>query len=399
MKKNTLLLLAMLPCMHALAQGYTITGHMKGNGEGKKVFLRSANNPKLADSTAIRNGTFEFRGQVAYPQMFDITIIKTEPTEKEKRPWQPLIPLFVENRAVTLSAELDSINTQLQVYTNTFDHSKVKVKGAPLYNQYIAFSKEYDALQKESSEAFDGYIAYLNPGKGKEKGPVSLGISAVDKIDAARKNAQDYLANYIRKNPSSYVAAYVFKRGMSAYTVDEINALWESFSPEVKNSAAGKYLQEAVIRTSKTAIGSPYADFAFEDKDGKPVKLSDHVGKGKYVLLEFWASWCGPCRADIPHLKEVYDLYHPAGFEVISISMDDSKEKWLKAVDEEQMKWLQVSDLKAFGGDLSKLYNFNGIPTCVLISPDGKIVTRNMRGSWMDKRLITMYGNKFGSKY
>ena len=152
---------------------------------------------------------------------------------------------------------------------------------------------------------------------------------------------------------------------MSAYTVDEINALWASFSPEIRNSAAGKDLQEAVAKTVKTAVGSQYADFAFEDKDGKPVKLSDHVGKGKYVLLEFWASWCGPCRADIPHLKEVYDLYHPAGFEVISISMDDSKDKWLQAVEEEKMKWLQVSDLKAFQGELSKLYNFNGIPTCV----------------------------------
>lgn len=92
-------------------------------------------------------------------------------------------------------------------------------------------------------------------------------------------------------------------------------------------------------------------------------------------------------------------MYHPAGFEVISISMDDSKEKWLKAVDEEKMKWLQVSDLKAFTGELSKLYNFNGIPTCVLVGPDGQIVTRNMRGSWMDKKLIELYGNKFANKF
>ena len=93
---------------------------------------------------------------------------------------------------------------------NKFDHSKVKVTGAPLYDAYLAFSREYDALQKKSSEAFDGYIAYLNPGKDKKKGPVSEGIAAVDKIDEARKNAQDYLAGYIRKNPSSYVAAVCF---------------------------------------------------------------------------------------------------------------------------------------------------------------------------------------------
>lgn len=402
MKKRTLALLAMLPCMYGMAQetgGYVITGKLKGNAEGKKVYLRPNDNPKAADSTIVKNGTFEFRGKTEYPQMYDISINRTEATEKNPRPWQPLIPVLVENRKIGLSAELDSINTQLDVYMNKYDHSRVKITGAPLYDEYLKFSKEYDALQKKSSAAFDVYIAYLNPGKDKKKGPISEGIAAVDNIDIARKNAQDYLVNYIKNNPSSYVAALVFKRGLEKFTVDEMNELYTGFAPAIKNSNAGKNLQEAIGKTAKTAIGAQYADFAFEDNNGKPVKLSDHVGKGKYVLLEFWASWCGPCRSDIPHLKEVYDLYNPAGFEVISISMDDDKTKWLKAVDEEKMKWMQVSDLKAFEGELSKLYNFNGIPTCVLVGPDGKIVTRNMRGSWMDKRLIGMYGNKFGDKF
>lgn len=392
-------MLAVLPCMYGLAQGYTITGNIKGNGEGKKVFLRSAENPKLMDSTVIKNGRFEFRGKVDYPQLFDITIVKNEPTAQNRRPWQPLIPLFVENKVVKLSAELDSIHTQLEMYTNKFDASRVKVEGSPLYEQYLQFNKTYDALQKKRSEAFDVYIKYLNPGKDKKKGPVSEGIAAIENIDLAKQAVLDYVAGYIKNNPSSYVAVNAFKKNMPSYSVAEIRQLQNTFSSEIKNSPAGKDLAETVATVSKTATGSQYADFLFQDKDGKPVKLSDHVGKGKYVLLEFWASWCGPCRADIPHLKEVYDMYHPEGFEVISISMDDSKEKWMKALDEEKMKWLQVSDLKAFDGELSKLYNFNGIPTCVLIGPDGKIVTRNMRGSWMDKKLIELYGNKFAGKF
>lgn len=392
-------MLCLLPCLYGLAQHYTITGNIKGNGEGKKVFLRSTENPKLADSTVIKNGRFEFRGKVDYPQLFDITIMKNEPTEQDRRPWQPLIPLFVENRAIQLSAELDSIHTQLDVYTNKFDASRVKVEGAPIYDQYLQFNKTYDALQKQRSEAFDVYIKYLNPGKDKKKGPISEGIAAVENVDLAKQAVLDYVAGYIKNNPSSYVAVNAFKKNMSSYSVAEIGQLQNAFSADIKNSAAGKSLAETVARVSKTATGSQYADFSFHDKDGKPVKLSDYVGKGKYVLLEFWASWCGPCRADIPHLKEVYDMYHPAGFEVISISMDDSREKWLEAVEEEKMKWLQVSDLKAFSGELSKLYNFNGIPTCVLIGPDGKIVTRNMRGSWMDKKLIELYGNKFAGKF
>jgi hypothetical protein len=98
-------------------------------------------------------------------------------------------------------------------------------------------------------------------------------------------------------------------------------------------------------------------------------------------------------------LKEIYELYHPTGFEIIGISMDSNKGSWLTAVADEQMPWLQASNLEAFNGDLDKVYNFNGIPACVLVGPDGTIVDRNMRGSWMDRKLIELYGNKFGDKY
>src|SRR5699024_299911 len=138
-----------------------------------------------------------------------------------------------------------------------------------------------------------------------------------------------------------------------------------------------------------------FPNLTLKNPEGNTIKLSDYVGKGKYVLLNFWASWCGPCRADIPHLQEVYNLYHPEGFEIISISMDENKDDWLEALDEEQMKWLQISNLKGFEDSVSKLYNFRGIPTDILVGPEGYIITRNMRGSWMDKKLIELYGNKF----
>ncbi len=393
------LLLGSISLLGAYGQGYTITASLKGDGEGRKVYLRTADESRIVDSTTIRNGQFVFRGKVDYPQLYNITIMKNEATEKNRPAWQPMIPLFIENAPVKLSGILDSIPTQLDVMMGKYDYKRVKVEGARQHQQFLQYNKGYDDAYKKWSDAFNGYISYLNPPKGKEKGPVSEGIAAVDKVDVAKKGMLDYMSGYIRKNPASYVALYVFKKNVGQFNLKEIDELKNSFAGAVKTSAAGKSLTEAVDKAAKTATGSRYADFSFQDKEGRSVKLSDHVAKGKYVLLEFWASWCGPCRADIPHLKEVYELYHPEGFEVISISMDEDKEKWLKAVEDEKMKWLQVSDLQAFKGDLSKLYNFNGIPTCVLISPDGNIVTRNMRGSWMDKKLIELYGNKFGSKF
>jgi thiol-disulfide isomerase/thioredoxin len=269
------------------------------------------------------------------------------------------------------------------------------ITGSASHDLYLEFFNGKSIYDRQRSNAFNAYIAYLNPGAGKKVGPVPEGIALVTKIDEAAEKRNAFIEDFVKKHPDSPVAVYAAGSNLDLFSVDEIDKLAASLSPEIQASPAGKKLTERAAEVKKTTVGAKYADFDFEDPEGKPVKLSEYVGKGKYVLLEFWASWCGPCRADIPHLKEVYRLYHDAGFEIIGVSLDEKKEDWLKALKEEKLPWLQVSDLKGFKGDFTKLYNFNGIPTCVLVSPDGKIITRNMRGSWMDKKLIELYGDKF----
>lgn len=376
--------------------GFVISGSVTGATQGQKVYLRAEDNPgKIQDSTLVKNGTFEFKGSVAYPQFYTIVFGK-----KPKQRFGSAVPLFVENKKISISAPLDSNATELELnYMGGYPYEKVKVKGSATHELFVKYINGHEPLKKQNSTAFDAYIQYLNPGKDKQKGPISEGIKLVEAIDAAKADQLRYVKNFIKEYHTNPVALYVAKKNIGSFTAGEIDEVLASLSPALKSSAGGKGLLEKAALVKRTAVGSKFVDFPFNDKDGNPVKLSDHVGKGKYTLLEFWASWCGPCRADIPHLKEAYELYHPAGFEVISISMDDDKTKWLKAIADEQMSWLQVSDLKAFAGDFSKIYNFNGIPTCVLVGPDGEIITRNMRGLWMDKKLIELYGNKFGAKF
>lgn len=390
-------------CLSATLQSYSQTGSsftinvtVPQTAEGRKVYLRSDEAPgKPVDSTVVKNGSFKFTGSVPYPQFYTMVFKKLD-----KQRFASAIPVFVENNKILISAGLDSNATELEIlYAGGYPYDKVKVSGSASHELFLKYSADYEPLKAAQSKAFDAYIAYLNPGKGVEKGPISSGIKLVEAIDVAKENSLNYVKNFIKANNSSPVALYVAKKNIGSFSVKEIDEVLASLSPALKSSVGGKSLIEKAAVIKKTAVGAKFVDFAFNDKDGNPVKLSDHIGKGKYTLLEFWASWCGPCRADIPHLKEAYELYHPAGFEVISISMDDDKTKWLKAIDDEKMNWLQVSDLKAFAGDFSKIYNFNGIPTCVLVGPDGDIITRNMRGLWMDKKLIELYGNKFGAKY
>jgi len=379
---------------------FIIKGELKNIDQDIWVKLQLKGTDQAVDSVRSKNGQFVFNGTVETPALYILTFVKNQKEENGRPPYQPNFELFLENSAIALTIDLAQLpNTYPETFQKPDAYKTVKVKGSSAHAQYMAFKSTQDPLDKFRSALFmDKYIAYLNPKPGEIKGPMHEGIAIVNEIDIAAAKAKKNSIAFIQKNSDNYVGLMVAKNRIAKFDAVEIDAITNGFSARIKKSTTYKDYVTYAEKIKRSAPGSKFIDFNFKDHKGNAVKLSDHVGKGKYVLLEFWASWCGPCRADIPHLKEAYEAFHPAGFEVISVSMDDNKEKWLEAIEEEQMTWLQVSDLKAFNGELNKLYNFQGIPTCVLIDPKGNIVTRNMRGSWMDARLIKMYGNKFAAK-
>lgn len=388
------LLSGFFACKQPAQENYSLTGHIEGAANGKKVYLSDLQRNKL-DSTVIEDHTFHFQGELEYPSLYMLTI---QTSDTPGRLDQPAIPVFLEHSTIDVSAVLDSISPEMDYFYGDYNYAAVDIKGSKGHETYADFLAGYLPLAKKRGDLFmDEYIAYLNPEEGQEKGPMEEGIAIVTRIDEATEKRDAYVKDFIRQHPEDPASLFIASDKLSAFSVAEIDLILNSLSDDLLNAPGGAALKDRAAEVKRTAQGAPYADFSFQDDQGNPVKLSDHLGKGKYVLLEFWASWCGPCRADIPHLKDVYERYHPEGFEVIGVSMDEDKEEWLKAIEEEQLPWLQVSDLKAFEGELSDLYNFKGIPTCVLIGPDGKIITRNMRGSWMDKKLIELYGNKFGT--
>lgn len=178
-------------------------------------------------------------------------------------------------------------------------------------------------------------------------------------------------------------------------SVEDIDSVIALISKDLLEMEGVSSFTDKVGKIKKSAVGAKFTDHEAYTPDGKKVKFSDYLGKGKYVMIDFWASWCGPCRGELPHLKKVYEIYNHDGFEVIGVSIDTDKEAWLKGLEEEQLPWPQMNDPEAFAGGLTEKYNFDGIPTCILISPDGTILDRDLRGSRMDKKLIELYGDKF----
>ena len=168
-----------------------------------------------------------------------------------------------------------------------------------------------------------------------------------------------------------------FSENTPCQIIDESNNQVESLEPDDQDEL----------------IGKRFVDLREADPNGKYHRLSKYVGKGKWVLVDFWASWCGPCRREMPNVVAAYNKYHDKGFEIVGLSFDVNKDAWVKAIESWDMPWIHLSDLKGWQSEAGRIYGINGIPDNILINPDGIIVARNLRGSELEERLSDIFGN------
>ena len=378
--------------------GFHLAGTITGGIEGMKVYLRYADvqGAKPLDSVVLHKGRFVFSGNMSSPRYCTI-LFKDTSTKKDRYLEDKVIELFVENSDISVTAPYDSLHIEYDKYTNGVQTDALVVKGSESNELYLQYYGQAIKLRKEHMDLFTQYIKFLNSDSGQVRQPRATGMSLAAKMDVLDSLRKARMMEFIQDHPVGPVTAFLAGNALNYgdMTVTDVDGLLKHFEAgKGKDTLVSKFLTDAEMM-KKTVVGSSLIDVRLKDTAGVSHALSDYVGKGKYVLVECWASWCHPCRADIPHLKEVYDLYHPYGFEVISVSLDEKRDNWTKAINQEKMPWLQLSDLEDFNGPLPKNYHINGIPHCLLFDPQGKLVTVNMRGSWMDIRLIRMYGNHF----
>ncbi|MFD2556750.1 TlpA disulfide reductase family protein [Sphingobacterium tabacisoli] len=358
-------------------EGYIIHGQIDNMPRGKQyVYLASiVRDQELhTDSVLMKNGKFTFKGRVDEPCMVSIY------TNVPDRKYPATMGLFLENAKINLRATWD---TSAREYVKNLIVTGSKVHEE---NEYL-----FDGAMKRSGrdKIREGYIEAQRRGDTAQMR--ALTKANLEALEVYTNDIQDWVA----ANPNSFVTLRYRQMLVpkDEAGLDRFEAELDRMEPQLRSSYLAKTIYAEIDeqrRRLKIAPGTMAIDFEQPDKDGKLVKLSDY--RGKYVFVDFWASWCVPCRAENPHVLKAYNDFHPKGLEVLSVSVDDKREAWLKAIEQDQLPWTQVSDLKGWDNSASKLYLIKAIPANFLIDPSGKIIASGLRGDNLHKELERVFG-------
>lgn len=194
--------------------------------------------------------------------------------------------------------------------------------------------------------------------------------------------------SFIRQHPASLVSAYALYRDFSyRLSPDEIRYNIQLLDSSLWNTPYVQQLEELIPTLEEVAVGNPAPDFRVNNSEGTAVNFSDHIGKNKYLFLDFWASWCGPCRRENPNIVSAYQKYKDKGFDIFAVSLDRDKNSWLAAIEKDRLTWTQVSDLQLWDSGPAKIYGVRAIPANFLIDENGIIVAKNLKGEELHKTL------------
>ncbi len=361
----TAVILALASCNRGGSGGFQIAGSLRGDvADGTQVILRKSDAQFQTvdiDTATVTGGLFVFEGNVAEPELHYVYI----------EGLRGGIPLIVENGTISVNAHKDSLQL-------------VAISGTPQNEAYSEYLEGARALAEQRTSINNDLRAAM-----MTQDSVMI-LALRDEFFELQDRMTNFEKEFAGEHPDALITALIVDRLLEsgAVAIADIDNLYQGFSDTLKNSALGKSIGEKLETAKRTAIGAKAPDFSGPRPDGSELALRDALGK--VTLVDFWAGWCRPCRAENPNIVAVYNKYKDKGFKVLGVSLDRNADEWKRAIADDGLVWEHVSHIAYFEDEIARLYNIRAIPASFVLDENGIIVAKDLRGPALEAKIAEM---------
>lgn len=360
-KKINLFLFSLMLALGVQAQKTIVKGTIEGLKKSNLRFEYQSSGPDgrvwKFDTVKVKKGKFAWKVQLDEPQRVNI--------------------LFGENTRKGSSFFADK-GGKIRIAGHENKPHDLLISGSSMQKEAEAYFASIKDISNQLAEISQQYTKANKDEK----------IAIEKNWERTSDQKTELLKRYVSAHPKSYFSLYLVAYEMTSEEYPKMKPLYDLLDPALLQSESGKKLSQQLAAAKRRALGEPMLDFTQNNNEGRPVRFSDF--RGKYVLVDFWASWCMPCRAENPNVLAAYNRYKDKNFTVLGISLDEEESRWKKAIQDDKLPWTQVSDLKGFENEVAVYYGIGSIPATFLIDPQGKIIAIGLHGEYLHKKLAEL---------